>query len=49
MEFGNKTVIILVCAISKFIKVVKTKNKSTLEAIRVFREWSSNFRAHYQL
>ena len=42
-EFGYENFMILVCAISGFMKVVKTENKSTIEAIRVLREWWSVF------
>ena len=46
-EYGGQDYHLIADEISGFLKVTKTKNKSTKEAIRSVREWSCIFGAPY--
>ena len=47
-EHGGQDYHLIADEISGFLKVTKTKNKSTKEALRSIREWSSIFVAPYR-
>ena len=48
-EFGGQDYHLIVDEISGFLKVTKTSNKSTKEAFRAIREWSSIFGVPYRV
>ena len=40
---GNENYLVMVCQMSRFMQVYRTRNKSTEEALLKLREWSSSF------
>ena len=46
---GSQNYLSMVCALTGFIKVFKTANQSTKEAMRCIREWASLYGMPYAI